>query len=503
MANVAPYILIVWVLIVIGLFPAFPKHRAILVAFLLGLHLLPEVGSPGGASSGVLPLAIGPLRFSKDNAMSYAVFLAAFLFDSKRLLAGRPRWFDVPMVVWCLCPLASALTNAPPPDGSWAVRDGLSQALQQTAAWGIPYLLGRVYFTDSRALRDLALGSVLAAVAYIPLCLYEVRMSPQLHRLVYGYTQHTFAQTIRFDGYRPMVFFMHGLTLALWMVCALLIAGWLWWSGKSAPGRRTPSKIEARMGWFALLLLPTVVLLKSTGALVLGVVGWGILCAARCRPSRVWLLLLVAIPPLYVITRTSGAWKGESIVEMAKANLGNARAQSLEFRLENEERLIDKALRQPLFGWGGWGRARVYDDEGKDRTTTDGLWIIALGDRGVVGLVALGGVLLLPVLRFAFLFPPRRWGEPLVAPLTACAVVAALFAIDCLLNAGFNHIYLLMAGGLVGLSPGRQPEDRAREAPARRFRLRPRPPLTQEVPRTSREAFLAAGLAGPLCGGAK
>ena len=112
-------------------------------------------------------------------------------------------------------------------------------------------------------------------------------------------------------------------------------------------------------------------------------------------------------------------------------------------------------------------------------------------------------ILLLPVLRFAFLFPPRMWGEPLVAPLTACAVVAALFAIDCLLNAGFNHIYLLMAGGLVGLSPGRPPEDRAREAPARRFRLRPRPPLTREVPRTSKEAFLAAGLAGPLCGGAK
>jgi O-antigen ligase len=145
----------------------------------------------------------------------------------------------------------------------------------------------------------------------------------------------------------------------------------------------------------------------------------------------------------------------------------------------------------------------VYDDEGKDRTTTDGLWIIALGDRGVVGLAALGGFLLLPVLRFAFLFPPRRWGEPLVAPLTVCAVVVALWAIDCLLNAGFNHIYLLMAGGLVGLSPGRPPEDRAREAPARRIRLRFRPPLAQGIRLASREEFLTAGLAGPHCGGAK
>jgi hypothetical protein len=337
-------------------------------------------------------------------------------------------------------------------------------------------------------------------------------MSPQLHRLVYGYTQHTFAQTIRFDGYRPMVFFTHGLTLALWMVCALLIAGWLWWTGKSATGAAVsskrggmataPSKIAGWMGWFALLLLPTVVLLKSTGALVLGALGCAVLCAARYWPSRVWLLLLVAIPPLYVVTRTSGAWKGEDLVEMAKTNVGNARAQSLAFRLENEERLIDKALGQPLFGWGGWGRARVYDSEGKDRTITDGLWIIALGDRGIFGLVALGGVLLLPVLRFAFLFPPRSWGEPLVAPLTVCAVVVALWAIDCLLNAGFNHLYLLMAGGLVGLSPGRPPQDNARSACARRSRLRRRPPLTR-VSLANKEALLGAGLSARGNGGAK
>src|SRR5262249_44817660 len=161
-----------------------------------------------------------------------------------------------------LCPIASALTNDPPPDGSWALRDGLSQALQQTVTWGIPYLLGRVYFTDYRALRELALGAVLAAVVYIPLCLFEVRMSRQLARVGYGYTQHVFAQTIRFDGFRPMVFFKHGLTLALWMVCALLVAGWLWWTGRPASERSAPSRIEAGMGWFALLLLPTVVLLK-------------------------------------------------------------------------------------------------------------------------------------------------------------------------------------------------------------------------------------------------
>ena len=79
------------------------------------------------------------------------------------------------------------------------------------------------------------------------------------------------------------------------------------------------------------------------------------------------------------------------------------------FRMDMENILMKKALEQPFFGWGGWGRNRVIDDEDNDITVTDGLWIMVLGTNGIVGLLALAGVLLLPILAFAIRFPPAAW----------------------------------------------------------------------------------------------
>ena len=58
---------------------------------------------------------------------------------------------------------------------------------------------------------------VLGGLIYVPLCLFEVRMSPQLHNMVYGFAQHSFGQTVRGGGWRPMVFMQHGLAVGLFM----------------------------------------------------------------------------------------------------------------------------------------------------------------------------------------------------------------------------------------------------------------------------------------------
>jgi hypothetical protein len=454
MTTLTPYLLIVWVVIVLALFPTFRRHRAIIATLLAGLLFLPQVGSKAGDSGDfvVEPISLSPFHFTKDLTISYALLFAVLLYDPQRLLSLRWRWFDLPMVAWCLCPMASVLTNAPPPDGSPMLRDGFSQLFHQTVTWGVPYLLGRLYFSDLRALRDLAFGVVLAAVAYAPLCLFEVRMSPQLHRIVYGFSQHSFAQTIRFDGYRPMVFFSHGLSLAIWMVTALLMAGWLWWNGTATEGDGR-SKAKGLLGCSLLVLLPTTVLLKSTGALALGMLGLGILFLSKLVPTRLWVILLAVLAPLYVAVRITGTWDVKELVERVKEDLGKDRGESLEFRITNENLLIKRALEQPFFGWGGWGRNRVEDDQGKDSTVTDGLWLIALGDRGLVGLIALWAVLLLPILRFSWLFPPRTWGQPLLAPALVCAVAVVLWSIDSLMNGLFNHLFPLLSGALLGLEP--------------------------------------------------
>ena len=35
------------------------------------------------------------------------------------------------------------------------------------------------------------------------------------------------------------------------------------------------------------------------------------------------------------------------------------RAESFDFRLDNDNLLIGKAMKRPLFGWGGGGRSRI------------------------------------------------------------------------------------------------------------------------------------------------
>ena len=455
MSEFTPYLVVVWLVVMLGVFPSFTTHRAILVVVLGGTLFLPELRQE---------VALGPFHFSKYHAINYAALLGALLYDSERLFSGAPRWTDLPMVVWCLCPLPSVLTNAPPPDGSSAIRDALSQTWSQTVSFGIPYLLGRVYFSDSAAVRDLALGIVFAAAVYAPLCLYEARMSPQLHANIYGYSQHSFAQTIRFGGYRPMVFLPHGLAVGMFMVSAALIATWMWWTGTLRPVIEEGEETGLQ-SYIPLLLVPIAILLKSTGALVLGFGGGLVLWLASATGARWWLLLLAVTPPVYAAVRTTGAWSGEALVESVAANLDSDRAESLDFRLTNENLLVNKALDRPTFGWGGWGRNRVFDEKsGKDLTVTDGLWIIVLGDRGLVGLVALGAVLLLPIARFALLFPPSTWSTRSLAPTAACAVVLTLWSIDSLMNAMVLPVYLLLAGSLMGfaLDASEEPDEASR-----------------------------------------
>jgi O-antigen ligase len=166
-------------------------------------------------------------------------------------------------------------------------------------------------------------------------------------------------------------------------------------------------------------------------------------------------------------------WKGQEVVAFLEQHFNSHRAQSLGYRLECEELLRERAWQRPWFGWGGWNRGRVYDEYGNDLAVTDGRWIIALGDRGLVGLLALFAALLLPPLRFASLFPPWRWSEPAVAPVAAAAIAVLIFSIDSLLNAGIDHLFPFMAGGLIGLNPK---HFAAREAVRanRASRLRPR-----------------------------
>jgi len=437
MNALVPIALYGWVPACLILFAILPKHRAVMAAFLIAWLFLPVVHEP----------VLG-IRWTKMRATCYGLLLAALVYDAARLFAFSPKLWDLPVLAWCTCPFPSSMANG------LGVYDGLSQSLEMTVVWGLPYILGRVYLVTPAALTELCVAVVVSGVVYSPLCLVEVQMSPQMHTWVYGYFPHSFAQTVRFGGYRPAVFMEHGLAVGTWLTSAGLIAFWLWWTGAVTKlplvyGRVVP------MGLVAGGLAVVTVLCKSSGAIGLGVVGWVVLMA--CRYVRalapVLLLVLCSLFPAYCYSRGSGAWSGMDLGEAIADAFDRDRAASFIFRLDNENILIEKAVEAPVFGWGGWGRNRVFDREGKDITVTDGLWIIALGERGMYGLAALSATLLAPGLRGVAVFPIRVWANPRFAPAAVLTVVLVLYAVDSLLNAMVNPVMMLVAGGVMSINP--------------------------------------------------
>jgi hypothetical protein len=133
---------------------------------------------------------------------------------------------------------------------------------------------------------------------------------------------------------------------------------------------------------------------------------------------------------------------------LAGDSIGEDRAESLQFRFEQENQLIARALERPAFGWGGWGRNLVRDENDKNVSVPDGLWIIVLGSHGIVGLLAYGAMTLLPVARYAWWLTPAAGASPLYAASSGCAVVIGLWCIDSLLNAMAIPLYMVMVGGL-------------------------------------------------------
>lgn len=251
-----------------------------------------------------------------------------------------------------------------------------------------------------------------------------------------------------------MVFMQHGLAVGLWMSAASVVAiTWWRWAG-----RRYLLRLPARFA--APVLLVTAVLCKSSGATLLMLMGLAAVWATRRYSTRRVLLALAWLPVLYVPIRAFGLWHGEELVELISQVLPD-RAASLGYRLDCERLLAERAREQWLLGWGGWGRSAVYiGDENEQRVVTDSLWILVYGRQGALGLAAVIGMLVLPVISFARSCPRALWRHPKLAPVIALAVVLASYMIDNLVNDMPNPLYLLIAGGLGALrirSPGKAP----------------------------------------------
>jgi len=405
------------------------SRRGLVVAMVLGWAFLPQFDPFG---------KMVPLLHSKAMWVSAGLLAASLAMDLRRWQGARPSWLDAPVAAIPLVSLAASLANGK------GLYEGASAGFEAALAWGVPYALGRVYLGRPRGVADLAAGWILGALAYLPLVAWEIRMSPQLHRRIYGFHQHEFQQHMRFGGFRPLVFMQHGLMVGIFLACAALLAWWLWRTG----ARRRILGIPA--GAVAGALVVATVASKTVGAVVLLGVGVLALEAGRRLRAPVALALLLAVAPVYCASRIAG-WDADSAVRFANEAIGAARADSLHDRLFNERLLLSKALRKP---WLGWSRSetQLLDEDGRTVTVTDSLWIIALGSVGLIGLAAVLLALAVPVVALVREFPVRAWGVRRFAPAAALAAVLAVAMLDALLNNMRLPMFMAAAGSLTSLA---------------------------------------------------
>jgi tetratricopeptide (TPR) repeat protein len=425
---IAAIALLAWLPLVVVVFNALPPTKAVANLFVAAWLFLPN----GGFGLPGLP------DYTKMTATVVGVLLCMFVFDQARLFSTRFRWFDLPMVIYCLGAFVTAITN------DLGAYEGVAAVVDLLVIWGFPYLIGRVYLDDADALKDLAQAIAIGGICYIPFCLFEIRFSPVFATWVYGI--HGW-DGLRYGGYRPRVFLATGLELGMWMANSSLISYVLWSSGTIKAIRGVPFVM------LMLALVGTAVLCKATGAIGLLAFGLAIFWVARQFkwPLVIWLVL--TIPPLYCVTRALNIWSGQEIVNISTATVGADRAQSFEYRLGMERRLADRALARPVFGWGRFNRSAITDAQGRMLTVPDGFWIIVLGFQGTIGLASILSLFLLPMALTLRRFPVATWRDPNVGPVVGLALMMVVTMLDFLSNALLTPIYPLVIGGLMGCKP--------------------------------------------------
>jgi hypothetical protein len=443
MKPTVPLMMWGWIPLTWKLFCKLPHHRATIISLILAWMFLPEFAYrfPG------LP------DYSKMAAAAIAVLIATFAMASRRIEEFRWEWHDGVMVAWCLTPMFASVDNG------LGLYDGVSAAKNYFTTWFAPYVVGRIYIKDWAAIRDLAWAIFIGGLIYAPLAAYEIVMSPQLHNKIYGWHPHDFIQSIRGNSYRPVIFMRHGLMVSMWMMAAGMMGLTLWRTGQLGDMMSLLQKLKMKNVQPRLLLLALLIVFvasKSMGATIMLLQGWIIIELCIRLKLGVLIVLLALHTPYSMYLKINGDDGGRKTVELIR-KYNPDRAASLECRLNNEEMLVEKAMQRPVFGWGGWGRSRIRDIEGKDIVITDAYWVIVIGTTGLVGVALFCMVVLIPPIRFLGKFPKEGWKNRRALLAIPVLLQLPLYAADCMLNDMGNPIYMVIAGGLTSMSmvPGR------------------------------------------------
>ena len=395
------------------------------------------------------------------------VFVGCMWKARHRISRARPfRGIDLFFVVVLVAQLGTIVTNGdalvtgPVTRQGLTLYDAFAGMVKDTLGLFLPFLIGRAMFRTRDELNEVLRILVIAGLVYTAFALFEVRMSPQSHRLLYGFHPASFEMTIRGGGYRPTIFMLTGLGVAMFFLSAVIAAIARWKVGQSK-------------GYVPAWLTLVLVLCKSTGAIVYAVFLVPIVALVR-KPRFTLSLGLALLVFTFPLLRGADLFPTRQITDVFMG-VSEDRALSLWFRFENEDALLERARERPLFGWGGYSRQRIFDEAtGEDLSVTDGQWIIELGQRGVIGFVGLFGLLLWPVVQ-TYRARKKITDESDRILIGALALIVAINAVDLLPNGTFSFLPYFYSGILAGVLPALSSErERRARGPAARAELRRR-----------------------------
>jgi len=307
-----------------------------------------------------------------------------------------------------------------------------------------PFFIGRQFFKSYQDQRLMFRFIVAVGLLYSMLILYEIRMSPQLHSLLYGYFPHSFAQQARGGGFRSVVFMGHGLLVAFFITCVLTAA-----TALEKVGEKIRTFSPVIVGYYFLMVL---VLCKSKAALLYGLFAFFMIKKTPYKMQFRAATFLALMTLLYPTMSIMKIFPHQELVNVTSSYFGADRASSLSFRFDNEHILLNHARKRFFFGWGGSGRNRARNEEtGADISVTDGRWIITLGLSGIVGFIAEFGLLALSIFRAkqAAKFIKDKQRQTLLA---AHALLVSIIMVDQLPNASLSPWLWLITGILLGRS---------------------------------------------------
>jgi hypothetical protein len=438
-------------LFILALFLRFRPGIAVLWSLLIAELLLPPQ----------YQLPISPSWLDKATLPALTVGVLAALWAPGQLRRAKPfRGVEAIFLLGLLAYVMAFVTNRYPMKygprivAPQTTQDLVGDSMRFFLDPWIAFFLGRTFFKTSRDLRDLYRILTVSFLAFSLLILWEVRMSPTLNQTLYGYATNFFAMTIRWGGYRPVVFFKDGLPLSAYVVICVVAT-----TAMARARMRVNSIPTKAICLYALLIL---VACKSTGA-----IGYGLLMAPLVYflPPKTVHRFAAAIAVLFLIypvLRYSGIIAMKDVAGLFNG-LSAERAESLLYRFDMEDGMITHARTAGhlLWGWGNWGRNLVYSpDDGTQISVPDGRVIITITAHGIMGFYSYFIPIVYTIVRSGkYIRKIRSKGDRILLCGLALNLSIALF--DLIVNSYFTPLHLLLVGALFSLPPAIVAEEAA------------------------------------------